>query len=62
MDVVCVDHRVKICAKCALFGDHADHKVVNLEDALKKIIRRIDELKDMSEKLDKTTNETFEMS
>ncbi|CAK69390.1 unnamed protein product (macronuclear) [Paramecium tetraurelia] len=62
MDVVCVDHRVRICAKCALFGDHADHKVVNLEDALKKIIRRIDELKDMSERLDVTTNETFEMS
>ncbi|CAD8097754.1 unnamed protein product [Paramecium primaurelia] len=62
MDVVCVDHRVRICAKCALFGDHADHKVVNLEDALKKIIRRIDELKDMSERLDKVTNETFEMS
>ncbi|CAD8193596.1 unnamed protein product [Paramecium octaurelia] len=62
MDVVCVDHRVRICAKCALFGDHADHKVVNLEDALKKIIRRIDELKDMSERLDVATNETFEMS
>ncbi|CAD8115734.1 unnamed protein product [Paramecium primaurelia] len=62
MDVVCVDHRVRICAKCALFGDHADHKVVNLEDALKKIIRRIDELKDMSERLDKAANETFEMS
>ncbi|CAD8113121.1 unnamed protein product [Paramecium sonneborni] len=62
MDVVCVDHRVRICAKCALFGDHADHKVVNLEDALKKIIRRIEELKDMSERLDKAANETFEMS
>ncbi|CAD8127663.1 unnamed protein product [Paramecium sonneborni] len=62
MDVVCVDHRIRICAKCALFGDHVDHKVVNLEDALKKIIRRIQELKDMSERLDKAANETFEMS
>jgi hypothetical protein len=37
LEVICIDHKVKICTNCALFGEHKNHKIVNEEDFLKEI-------------------------
>lgn len=37
LEVICMDHRVKICTNCALFGSHKGHDIKNDEDFMKEI-------------------------
>ena len=32
MDVICIDDLVKICANCAIFGDHKGHEFKSIEE------------------------------
>ena len=37
LEIVCLDHKVKICTTCALFGDHKNHKIRSEEDMIKEV-------------------------
>ena len=32
MDVVCLEDMVRICAKCAIFGEHKGHEFKSIEN------------------------------
>ena len=29
LEVICVDHKCKICTNCALFGQHKNHEIIS---------------------------------
>ena len=43
-DVVCLECRIRICAQCALFGEHNSHIVKPEEDILEEISSRAQDL------------------
>ena len=40
LEVVCIQDKRKICAKCALFGDHQGHKIRQYEDLIQELTNR----------------------
>jgi hypothetical protein len=36
LEIVCLDHKIKICTTCALFGDHKNHSLRSQEDLMKE--------------------------
>lgn len=52
-DLICLTDKKIICSKCALFGDHRNHEIKEIED-FKQIVRsRVSELSNELEKLRK---------
>lgn len=37
LDIICATCKCKICANCALFGNHKGHKIKRQEDVMKEI-------------------------
>lgn len=37
LEILCLIDKVKICSTCALFGNHKNHTVMPLEEAVQKI-------------------------
>lgn len=37
LEIICLDHKIRLCTNCALFGDHKNHNIINEEDFLKEI-------------------------
>ena len=55
LEVICIDHKCKICVNCALFGDHKNHDIRNEEDILKEVQVKAEILIELYELID--TNE-----
>jgi hypothetical protein len=36
LEIVCLDHQIKICTSCALFGDHKNHNLRSEDDIIKE--------------------------
>ena len=52
LEVVCVDHKVKICTNCALFGDHKSHDIRNVEDVFLELCTKAEILLETFEIID----------
>jgi hypothetical protein len=61
VEVICIDDKEKICANCALFGEHKTHTIINEEDFFKEISLKAEILIDLYELIDFNIN-TFDMS
>jgi hypothetical protein len=47
LEVICVDHKKRICTNCALFGDHKNHDIRMEEELLTEIASRTELLIEM---------------
>lgn len=52
LELVCLDHRCRICANCALFGTHKNHDFRTEEEVLKEITCRAECLIDLFQIID----------
>ena len=52
LEVVCVDHRVKLCTNCALFGEHKSHDIRNEEDVFFELCTKAEILLETFEIID----------
>jgi len=59
LEIACLDHRIKICTSCALFGEHKHHNLKSEEDIIKDITVKAEGLIDMYELIEKNS-EVFE--
>ena len=37
LEIICLDDKCKICTNCALFGEHKNHNIINIDDFEKEI-------------------------
>jgi hypothetical protein len=61
LEVICLDDKEKICANCALFGEHKTHNIINEEDFFKEISLKAEILIDLYELIDFNIN-TFDQA
>lgn len=54
LEIVCLDHKCRICTNCALFGQHKGHFVKTEEEVLKEITMRGECLIDMYDLVEKS--------
>jgi hypothetical protein len=64
LEIVCLDHRIKICTSCALFGDHKNHNLKSEDDIVKEtsikaeiLIQYYEIIEKNIEKFEKENNE-----
>jgi hypothetical protein len=55
LEIACLDHRIKICTSCALFGEHKHHNLKSEEDIIKEITIKAEGLIDMYELIEKNS-------
>lgn len=56
LELVCLDHKCRICANCALFGSHKNHDFRTEEEVLKEVAARAECLIDMFQIIDTSQN------
>lgn len=54
LEVVCLEHKCRICANCALFGTHKGHDIKPEEDVLREIATRAERLIDIFQAIEKS--------
>lgn len=59
LEIACLDHKVKICTTCALFGEHKHHNLKSEEDLIKDITLKAECLIELYELVEKNS-EVFE--
>jgi hypothetical protein len=37
LEIVCLTDKIRICTKCALFGNHRHHEVRSVDDVVREI-------------------------
>lgn len=52
LEIICLEHKIKLCTNCALFGEHKNHKIVNEEDFIKEIEVKAEILIELFEMVD----------
>ena len=62
LEVICMDHKCRICTNCALFGSHKNHDVRGEEEILKEITMRAEFILDMFQIIDQNQNKIFDVS
>ena len=62
LEVVCMDHKCRICTNCALFGSHKNHDVRGEGEILKEITMRAECILDMFQIIDQNQNKIFDDS
>jgi hypothetical protein len=35
-DLVCIDHSIRICSNCALFGEHKQHRIKTIDNVIEE--------------------------
>jgi len=60
LEIICVDHKIKLCMNCALFGEHKNHKIVNEEDFIKEIDIKAEVLMELFEIINFNLNKSSE--
>ena len=61
LEIICMDDRCKICTNCALFGNHKNHNIMNIEDFEKDIEMKSELLIDLFDLIDQNfKKETFD--
>lgn len=53
LEIVCMDHKVKICTSCALFGEHKNHTLRSEEDIVKEVAIKTEVLIEFYELVEK---------
>ena len=56
LEIICLDHKCRICTNCALFGSHKNHDVKPEEEVFKEIKIRGECLIDMAQIIEKNRN------
>lgn len=59
-EVVCLDHKCKICTNCALFGSHKNHDIKSEGEIFKEITIRAEKLIDVLQELEKDEKDILE--
>ena len=54
LEIVCLEHKCRICANCALFGAHKNHDIKPEEEVLREIAARAERLIDIFQAMEKT--------
>lgn len=52
LEVVCIDHQIRICTKCALFGVHKNHNIKPEEDVIMELSNRAHSLLKLFKEVD----------
>lgn len=53
LEILCLDHNLRLCSNCALFGEHKNHNIINEEDYIKELEIKSEVLIDFYELIDK---------
>lgn len=53
LEILCLDHNLRLCSNCALFGEHKNHNIINEEDYIKELEIKAEVLMDFYELIDK---------
>ncbi len=53
LEILCLDHNLRLCSNCALFGEHKNHNIINEEDYIKELEIKAEVLIDFFELIDK---------
>lgn len=52
LEIVCIDHKQKICVNCALFGSHKNHEIKNEDEVIRDINFRADRILEIIKKIE----------
>ena len=53
LEIICLDDKCKICTNCALFGEHKNHNIINIDDFEKEIEVKSEVLIDLFDTIEK---------
>jgi hypothetical protein len=53
LDIVCLDHRCRICSNCALFGEHKNHEIINEDEIYTEIFQNAEQLFESYQRLNR---------
>lgn len=62
LELVCLDHKCRICANCALFGSHKNHDFRTEEEVLKEVAGRAECLIDLFQIIDTNQGRMLDQS
>ena len=57
LEIICLDDKCKICTNCALFGEHKNHNIINIDDFEKEIEVKSEVLIDLFDTIEKKFKE-----
>ena len=60
LEIVCIDHRCRICTNCALFGSHKNHEIKTEEEVYKEVGQRAESLIDIFSLIEMNQNKLFD--
>ena len=60
LELICLDHKCRICASCALFGSHKGHNYRPEEEILKEITGKAETLIDLFQNIENTQNKSLD--
>lgn len=59
-EIICIDHRQKICVNCALFGSHKNHNIKSEEEVLREITLRADKILELFQGIEDLSSDIFQ--
>ena len=59
-EVVCLDHKCRICTNCALFGSHKNHEIRQEDEVFREIALRAEKLIDIFQVIEKEHSSIYE--
>jgi len=62
LEIICIDHRQKICVNCALFGNHKNHNIKSEEEVLREITIRADKILELFQGIEDSSAELFQQN
>ena len=60
LEIVCIDHRCRICTNCALFGTHKNHEIKTEEEVFREVGQRAESLIDIFSLIEMNQNKLFD--
>ncbi|CAG9318308.1 unnamed protein product [Blepharisma stoltei] len=60
LEYICIQDKVKVCASCALFGQHRGHEIKPLDDMVQEITMRAELLLDMLQIIEKSQSSVMD--
>ena len=62
LEIICIDHKQKICVNCALFGNHKNHNIKSEEEVLREITMRADKILEIFQGIEDSSTELFQQN
>lgn len=62
LELVCIDHKCRICVSCALFGQHKGHDYRSEEDVLQEVVSRAERLIELFQNIEDNQNKSLDQA